>query len=106
MAGQANTKAIEETLLEEEILKQSLTDSEAFRTIYEKYFKKIILFLLYRLAEREIAADLAQQVFYKALTGLSKFQFRGLPFSAWLYRIAIKKYNIYFRKTNPVGGTR
>ena len=35
----------------------------------------------------------------KALMALGKFQFPGLPFSAWLYRIAINECNEYFRKT-------
>jgi RNA polymerase sigma-70 factor, ECF subfamily len=106
LANKANTVAEKteiitdnDVLNEEAILKQSLTDSEAFKPIYEKYFKKIFLFLLHRTGEKETAADLAQQVFLKALTGLSKFQFRGLPFSAWLYRIAINECNTFFRKT-------
>jgi len=65
---------------EETILKQSLSDPEAFKPIYEKYFKRIFLFLLHRTGDKEIAADLAQQVFIKARTGLSKFQFWRLPF--------------------------
>jgi RNA polymerase sigma-70 factor (ECF subfamily) len=83
---------------EAEIIIQSVTDPESFRPLYEKYFKKIFLFLFHRLGERELAADITQQVFLKALTGLSKFQDRGLPFSAWLYRIAINECNEYFRK--------
>jgi RNA polymerase sigma-70 factor, ECF subfamily len=84
---------------EEVIIKQSQTDSEAFRPLYEKYYKRLFLFLLHRTGERESAADLCQQVFLKALKGLSKFQFRGLPFSAWLYRIAINECNDFFKKT-------
>ncbi|UXE68538.1 MAG: hypothetical protein KA713_08180 [Chryseotalea sp. WA131a] len=36
----------------------------------------------------------------KALLALSKFQFRGVPFSAWLFRIAMNECNEFFRKTN------
>lgn len=84
---------------EEEILRQSQSDSQAFRPLYEKYYKKLFLFLLHRTGEKESAADLCQQVFLKALKTISKFQFRGLPFSAWLYRIAINECNDYFRKS-------
>ena len=84
---------------EEDVLTRSRTDPEAFKPIYTKYFKKIFLFVLHRVGEKQISADITQQVFLKALTGLSKFQFKGLPFSAWLYRIAINECNDFFRKT-------
>ena len=84
---------------EEVILRRSQADPEVFRLMYEKYYKKLFLFILHRTGEKETTADLTQQVFLKALTGLGKFQFRGLPFSAWLYRIAINECNDFFRKT-------
>ncbi len=80
-------------------IRRSQTDPEAFKPLYEKYFKKIFLFILRRVTEKEIARDITQQVFLKALNSLRKFQVRGLPFSAWLFRIAINECNDYFRKT-------
>jgi RNA polymerase sigma-70 factor (ECF subfamily) len=91
-----------EILDEEAIIRQSVTDPESFRPLYEKYFKKIFLFLYHRLGDKETAADIAQQVFLKALRGLSKFQHKGLPFSAWLYRIAINECNQLFRKSKQI----
>jgi len=87
---------------EEEILKRSRIDPEAFRPLYEKYYKRLYLFLLHRTGEKESAADLCQQVFLKALKGQSKFQYRGLPFSAWLYRIAINECNDFFRQAQKI----
>lgn len=84
---------------EEEIISRSVADSESFRPLYEKYFKRVFLFILRRVADQETSADLAQQVFLKALVGLGKFQHRGLPFSSWLYRIAINECNQHFRKS-------
>ena len=72
---------------EEEILTRSKSEPEAFKSIYTKYFKKIFLFVLHRIGEKQISADITQQVFLRALMGLSKFQFKGLPFSAYLLRI-------------------
>ncbi|MBI3219227.1 MAG: sigma-70 family RNA polymerase sigma factor [Bacteroidetes bacterium] len=80
-------------------IKRSQTDPEAFKPLYEKYFKKIFLFVFRRVGEKEIARDITQQVFLKALNSIRKFQLRGLPFSAWLFRIAINECNDYFRKT-------
>ena len=90
-----NTEIAEEDLL----IKRSQADPEAFRPLYEKYFKNIFLFVLHRIGERETARDLTQQTFLKALNGISKFQLRGIPFSAWLYRIAINECNDFFRKS-------
>lgn len=87
---------------EEQILRQSQADPEAFKPVYGKYFKKIFQFVWHRVGERELAADITQQVFLKALTRLGKFQFRGLPFSAWLFRIAVNECNDLFRKTRKV----
>jgi RNA polymerase sigma-70 factor (ECF subfamily) len=90
-----------ETELTDEVqsIKMSQSDPKAFRPLYEKYFKKIFLFILHRVGEKETARDLAQQTFLKALNGIGKFQLRGLPFSAWLYRIAINECNDFFRKS-------
>lgn len=77
-------------------------DPAAFRPLYEKYYKAIFLFILHRTGEKEISADITSQVFLKAMTGLAKFELRGLPFSSWLYRIAINECNAFFRKTNRV----
>ncbi len=95
---------VTETDLQNEtsIIQQSLAEPESFRPLYEKYYKKIFLFLFHRLGDKEQSADMTQQVFLKALGGLSKFQDRGFPFSAWLYRIAINECNGHFRKTKQI----
>ncbi len=84
---------------EERAIRQAQIDAQAFKPLYEKYFKKIFLFVLHRIGNKELTADITQQVFLKALTNLPKFQFRGLPFSAWLYRISLNECNDYYRKT-------
>lgn len=84
---------------EEVLILRSKEDSTAFKSLYEKYYKTIFLFILHRTAEKELTADLTSQVFLKALLNIRKYSFRGLPFSAWLYRIAINECNDYFRKS-------
>jgi RNA polymerase sigma-70 factor, ECF subfamily len=85
-------------LIEEDVIQRARRDPRAFRPIYEAYYKKIFLFVLHRLADRDHAADITSQVFMKALISLEKYQFRGLPFSSWLYRIAVNECNNFFRK--------
>src|SRR5690606_40648180 len=62
----------------------------------------IFLFILHRVGDKPTTADLTSQVFFKALTNLSRYQFRGLPFSAWLYRIAVNECNELFRREKRV----
>lgn len=79
---------------------RSQTDPEAFRPLYEEYFKRIFLFVLHRVEDKSLAADVTSQVFLKALVHIKRFKFRGLPFSSWLFRIALNECNDYFRKSS------
>ena len=88
----------QQLLIEEEVIQKARKDPQAFRPVYENYYKKIFLFVLHRVGDKEISADITSQVFLKALVSLGKYKFRGLPFSSWLYRIAVNECNSYFRK--------
>ena len=83
---------------EEALILKSQADPEAFRPLYEKYFKRIFLFVHHRVGDKALAADITSQVFLKSLLNINKFSFRGLPFSAWLFRIALNECNDFFRK--------
>jgi RNA polymerase sigma-70 factor (ECF subfamily) len=63
-------------------------DSAAFGPLYERYVGRIYNYLYYRTGNAHDAEDLTARVFQRALTGLDRYTSRGLPFSAWLYRIA------------------
>lgn len=70
-----------------------------FALLYERYYEPIFVFIYKRVDEEEASADVASQVFLKAMLNLKKYQFKGVPFSAWLYRIAINEVNQYFRES-------
>ncbi len=61
---------------------------EAFGALYERYVKKIYGYLYYRTGNPHDAEDLTERVFQRAMLNLDRYTSRGLPFSAWLYRIA------------------
>lgn len=84
---------------EENWVREATLDPGAFRPLYEANFKKVYLFILHRVADKDVAGDLTQQVFLSALTHIGRYQFRGLPFSAWLFRIAVNQCNDFFRKS-------
>src|SRR5688500_13466750 len=60
----------------------------AFGALYDRYYARIWRYLRARLGSDDDAADLTQQVFLQALDALPRYQERGLPFAAWLFRIA------------------
>jgi RNA polymerase sigma-70 factor (ECF subfamily) len=63
-------------------------DRQAFGSLYERYVGRIYSYIYYRTGNQHDAEDLTARVFYRALHHINHYQQRGLPFSAWLYRIA------------------
>jgi RNA polymerase sigma-70 factor (ECF subfamily) len=74
-------------------------DEEAFAQLYEGYFNKIYRYVALRIGDRMEAEDIAQQVFLNAIKAISSFKWKGVPFSAWLFRIAHNQVVDYLRKT-------
>jgi RNA polymerase sigma-70 factor, ECF subfamily len=62
--------------------------NEAFGVLYERYVSRIYNYIYYRTGNQADAEDLTARVFFRAMHHIKNYQNRGLPFSAWLYRIA------------------
>lgn len=77
-------------------------DARAFAPLYERYFAMVFRFIHRRSGSRELTADLTQQTFLKAMLALPKYQVRGLPFRAWLFRIAFNELRMHWRKRKEV----
>lgn len=73
---------------EAKLVERAKTDPDAFGELYERYVKKIYNYIYYRTGNEHDAEDLTARVFFRALEHLDGYTARGLPFSAWLYRIA------------------
>ncbi len=73
------------------------TNPAAFRPLYDRYFEAIFQFIHNRTQNEELSADLCSQVFLKAMQRLGDYTFRGVPFSAWLYRIASNEVAQWYR---------
>lgn len=89
---------------EEELqaIEAAKADPSAFAPLYETYHSTIFRFIHRRTNRHDLSADLAQQTFLKALLALQRFEPRGLPFRAWLYRIALNELRMYWRKKKEV----
>ena len=73
---------------EARLVERAKRDPEAFGLLYERYVGQIYRYLYYRTGNHQDAEDLTARTFYRALEHLPRYQERGLPFAAWLYRIA------------------
>lgn len=63
-------------------------DQEAFGALYERYIDRIYNYIYYRTGNQFDAEDLTARVFFRAMRHIENYTDRGLPISAWLYRIA------------------
>jgi len=70
------------------LINAARTDPEAFGQLYERYVERIYNYIYFRVGGAGDAEDLTARVFFKALRGIGGYRHMGLPFSAWLYRIA------------------
>lgn len=73
-------------------------DADAFALLYDQYVQKIYGYVAMRVGDSEVAQDLTADVFLKALEALDTFEWRGYPFSSWLFRIARNRVVDYLRK--------
>lgn len=87
-------------LLREEQLwvMQAKSDPTKFEPLYRKYYSPILRYLLQRSDDPEAAHDIASQVFVKAIKNLGQYEYRGVPFGSWLYRIAKSELYQQFRE--------
>jgi RNA polymerase sigma-70 factor (ECF subfamily) len=88
--------------IEEEwtLIQAAQTNPTRFGVLYNRYYEQIFRFIYQRTADEDLCADLCAQTFIKAMQNLSKYSYKGVPFSAWLYTIASNEIKQYFRKSN------
>jgi RNA polymerase sigma-70 factor (ECF subfamily) len=70
------------------LIEAAQKDPRRFGELYETNFGRVYAFIARRVHNRTEAEDLTSEVFQHALANLSRFEWRGVPFAVWLYRIA------------------
>jgi len=73
---------------EDVLLRASQGDRDSFGLLYERYIDRIFNYVYYRTGNTHDAEDLTARVFQRAMNHIHNYTDRGVPFSAWLYRIA------------------
>ena len=89
----------EEKLQKElQLVQAAQRDPERFAPLYDKYYEQIFRYIYQRMDDKDLAFDVASQVFLKALKNIERYEYRGVPFSSWLYRIAKSEVYQSFRE--------
>ena len=73
-------------------------DPTLFSGLYEEHFERMYAYVLRRVCNRSEAQDITADVFQHALANLKRFEWRGVPFAAWLYRIASNAVADHFQR--------
>lgn len=101
IAGAA--QALSSSPQEVSLIQQAVSgDPDAFAELYETYLDEVYRFIFYRVEDESVAEDLTSQVFLKAWDNIGRYQVRGLPFSAWLFRIARNIVIDYYRTRKEI----
>jgi len=88
---------------DEQFIKQVKNgDAEAFGKLYDQYAEVIFRYVYSHLENRLDAEDLTEEIFLRAWRALPKYDERGLPFSAFLFRIARNSLIDYYRQKKVV----
>ncbi len=93
-------KTEEQISFEHQMVEAAKKDAKNFRPIYDQYYEVVYRFIFQRIEDEEITSEITSEVFYKTLQNLQKYEFRGLPFSSWLLRIAHNETIKYYRKVS------
>ena len=103
MVSSVYHKSNDEIKLEISQIKKAQDDPREFAPIYNRYYNEIFIYISRRIDDHDMVADLTSKTFTNCLSSLHKFKYMGVPFSAWLYKIAINEVRQFFRykKTFP-----
>jgi RNA polymerase sigma-70 factor (ECF subfamily) len=70
------------------LIEAAQADPARFAELYDRYVERVYAFVSRRARDRAAAEDITSEVFQQALGHLGQFEWRGVPFVAWLFRIA------------------
>ena len=88
VAAEASAGAAPGSPAERVLVEAAQSDPEKFYALYELHFERVYAFAASRVRDRATAEDVTSEVFHKALANLPSYEWRGVPFAAWLLRIA------------------
>ena len=100
-AARTNAESGKNELL---LIEAAQKDPARFGDIYERYFDRVYAYVARRVGNRDAAQDLTSDVFHRALANIGKYESRGVPFGAWLFRIAANAIADRWKRTSKESG--
>ncbi len=104
-----NFKAINTTILfsvpplprmdlqdQQQLVTEAQQNPEGFGKLYDYYFPKVYAFIASKVNDRDDAEDITSEVFMKTLENIHSYEWRGIPFTGWLFKIARNTLNTYY----------
>jgi RNA polymerase sigma-70 factor, ECF subfamily len=89
--------AVENVPDERFLIEAAQQDPARFAELYEQNFDRVYAFVASRVRDRDRAEEITSEVFHQALANLGRFEWRGVPFAAWLLRMAANAINDRWR---------
>jgi RNA polymerase sigma-70 factor, ECF subfamily len=86
-------KALKKEADERLLIEAAQHDPARFADLYELNFERVYAYVVRRVGNRAETEDITAEVFHQALANLKRFEWRGIPFAAWLFRIAANLIN-------------
>jgi RNA polymerase sigma-70 factor (ECF subfamily) len=80
-------------------------DPASFAALYDAHFERIYAYVMRRVRSRILAEDITAETFRHALSSIATFEWRGVPFAAWLYRIAANEIADHMTKSARESGS-
>ena len=89
---------------EQRLIEAAKSNPTAFGALYDRHFQTVYGFAYRRVSDHQEAEDVTAETFRKALEHIGMYEYRGLPFSVWLCRIAANVVNSRYRKAQRQAG--
>ncbi len=84
---------------EQELVKRARNgDEEAVTLLYEAHVDSIFAYIRYRVPSDVMAEDITSEVFLRMVRGITGYRDQGVPFRAWLFRIAANLLTDHYRQ--------
>jgi len=81
---------------QQQLVTEAQQSNEGFGKLYDYYFPKVYAFVAFKTNSRDDAEDLTSEIFMKVLENIHNFEWRGIPFTGWLFKIARNTLNTYY----------
>lgn len=99
MKDEENIKQKSSYTSEEELIILAKQDIDNFSEIYNRHHNSIFRFVLRKTDDEDLAADLVSEVFLKAMLAMHRFQYNGIPYQAYLMKIARNEVLAHYNRT-------